>query len=257
MKVTLLMPVLNEIDGLKDTLSHLDRTLVSQALVVDGGSTDGSVEYARSQGCDIVRQTGKGIRQAYLDAFPLIQGAIVVAFSPDGNSDLERLNTAVEKVREGYDMVIVSRYKDWARSQDDTVMTALGNWVFTTLINLLCRSRITDALVMYRAYRKDLIPKIGLQERRSDWWETRIGRYVGWEPQMTVRAACQLGVRIAEIPGHEPPRLVGKTRIRHYRVALSCLYAVVQDWFQWTVVRRKQPSEVEAADIHRKVLPGE
>jgi glycosyltransferase involved in cell wall biosynthesis len=232
MRVTLLMPVLNEAAGMKEILPQIDRTLIDQLLVIDGGSTDDSVAYARSQGCLVVKQTGKGVRQGYLDAFAQVTGEIVIAFSPDGNSDVKQLGPLVGKMEEGYDLVIVSRYTGGAKSQDDTVMTAFGNWAFTTLINLLGGARMTDAMVIYRAYRRDLIPRLKLDEPRSPWWEKRIGRYVGWAPQMSTRATCQK-LRIGEIPGDEPPRVEGVTRIRHYRVALSCFYAVVQDWIYW------------------------
>lgn len=232
MSVTLLMPVINELEGLREIMPHVDRGLITQVLVIDGGSTDGSFEYSKSRGWDVIRQSGKGVRQAYLDAFPHIKGEIVISFSPDGNSDVARLGPLVDKMREGYDMVIVSRYTDGAKSQDDTAMTAFGNWAFTFLVRLLGNCRITDAMVIYRAYRKELIPRLRLNNLRSPWWEKHVGRYVGWEPQLSIRSACR-GVRLGEIPGDEPPRIAGITRIHHYRVALSCFYAVVQDWIQW------------------------
>lgn len=242
-KVTLLVPTLNEIDGMKRILPQVDHSLFDQILVVDGGSKDGSPEYATQCGYDVVRQKRAGMRQAYLEAYPLIRGDVVITFSPDGNSLPEYLPGLVAKMREGHDMVIVSRYKDWAKSEDDTFMTGLGNLAFTTLINMAGTFRYTDSMVIYRAYRKDLIPRIGLLEARSPWWERHIGRYVSWEPQMSVRTA-RLRVRIAEIPGNEPLRVAEQSRIRHYRVALSCLYAVIEDWVFWrprkSALRRKR-----------------
>ena len=66
----------------------------------------------------------------------------------------------MEKIHEGADLVIASRYLAGAKSEDDDLMTGFGNWVFRTLINLLLNPqrgtlRLTDPLVMLRAHRKD------------------------------------------------------------------------------------------------------
>jgi glycosyltransferase involved in cell wall biosynthesis len=50
MKVTLLALTLNEIDGVKAILPQIPRDLIHQLLVVDGGSTDGTIEWVRQHG---------------------------------------------------------------------------------------------------------------------------------------------------------------------------------------------------------------
>ena len=64
-------------------------------------------------------------------------------------------------------MVIVSRYAPGARSYDDDMVTGFGNWLFTTLINLLHGARYTDAMVMYRAIKKELISDLALDKESS------------------------------------------------------------------------------------------
>ena len=60
-------------------------------------------------------------------------------------------------MKEGYDLVIGSRYLDDAVSDDDTWLTGFGNWLFTKTINLLHGGNYTDAMVIYRSYRTKLI----------------------------------------------------------------------------------------------------
>lgn len=112
MKVTLLVPTWNEYESMVQIMPQVNRSWVHQILVVDGGSTDGTIEYSRSQGYDVHVQTKKGLRQAYAEALEFITGDVVITFSPDGNSLAERIPALIEKMREGYDMVIVSRYID-------------------------------------------------------------------------------------------------------------------------------------------------
>lgn len=127
MKFTLLVMTLNEIDGMKAIMPRVDRGWFEQILVVDGNSTDGTIEWARENGYEVIVQTKPGFRFAYNEALPHIRGDFVITFSPDGNSIPELLPDLISKMGEGYDMVIASRYLDGAQSQDDDIVTAFGN----------------------------------------------------------------------------------------------------------------------------------
>src|SRR5262245_36265878 len=119
MKVTLLALTLNEIDGVQVILPRIPGGLVDQLLVVDGGSTDGTVEWCRAQGYPVHVQRRPGIRFAYFEAMPLVEGDVIVSLSPDGNCDPAALPRLLAKMRDGYDLVIASRYLDGAKSEDD------------------------------------------------------------------------------------------------------------------------------------------
>ena len=236
MTSTLVVPVLNELRGLKAVMPRLPA--LDQILVVDGGSTDGSVEWCLRQGYEVVVQRRPGLRAALAEAWNKARGDVLVTFSPDGNSDPARVAPLLQAMAAppGPDMVIVSRYLDWARSDDDTPLTWLANRFFTSWINRLFGGRYTDALVMFRAYRRDLPERLGLLAERSPAWERHIGRYVSWEPMLSIRAA-RAGCRLAEIPGDEPPRvghghvgwLLPESRIRHVRVGLAMAWLVMEE----------------------------
>ena len=103
---TLLIPTLNEIDGMKVIMPQIQRDWVDQILILDGGSTDGTIEYARDNGYEVYVQQQRGIRHAYVEALPLVRGEILITFSPDGNSLAEAIPPLLDKMEEGYDMVI-------------------------------------------------------------------------------------------------------------------------------------------------------
>ncbi len=171
--VTLLIPVLNEAQAMRKILPQIPKGSCDQILVVDGGSTDDSADYARSLGFDVYTQKERGLRAAYAEGIAQATGDIVVTFSPDGNSMAEKIPVLIAKMREGYDMVIVSRYKDNAKSQDDDMLTAFGNWMYTAAINFLFRAQYTDSLVMFRAYRRDILQELKMTEtiRILEWGE--------------------------------------------------------------------------------------
>ena len=240
MRVTLVMPALNEIAGLRWVLPRIPREGIDQILVIDGGSSDGTVEYALEHGCEVHRQIQPGLRLAYIEAYEKIKGDVIVTFSPDGNSVPEVLPALIQEMTKGYDMVIVSRYLREATSYDDTALTRLGNHVFTGIVNLLFGTRYTDAMVMYRAYKRSVPNDLGITRVRSPRYERLIGRYISWEPSLSVRCGKRK-LKIAEIPGDEPRRigdeergrvLLPSSRIQHFKPGLACLYMFLDEFLR-------------------------
>lgn len=209
-KITLLLPTKNEIIGMKVILPLIDREWIDEILVVDD-SADGTLEYALSQGCKAIRQTSKGLSGAYFDGVAQAVGDVIITFSPDGNSLPELIPPLIAKMREGYDMVIVSRYLPGAFSEDDDVVTAFGNWLFTKMVNVMFGGNYTDSLVMFRAWRKDAFRFVEFNSGRA-----------GPDIHMTIIAAKQK-LRVTEIPGDEPIRIGGKRKMQPLLNGLSIL----------------------------------
>lgn len=197
MKVTLLVPTVNEIEGMKAVMPKVKKEWVDEILVIDGGSNDGTFEYAQAQGYRAVRQQSKGLTNSYLEALKLTDSDIMIPFSPDGNSVPEIIPALIEKIKEGYDMVIVSRYLDGAKSEDDDPVTAFGNWMFTAMINLCFGGRYTDTLVMFRAWKREILETFRIDTSRA-----------GIEPQLAIQCAKKK-LKVCEIPGDEPKRIGG------------------------------------------------
>lgn len=233
MKVSLLIPTYNEIIGMREIMPKIKKEWYDQLLVVDGGSTDGTIEYCKEQGYPVLLQRQKGLRYAYIEAIPHIVGDIMITFSPDGNSMPELIPPLVEKMRQGYDMVIASRYAKGAKSYDDDAVTAFGNWMFTRLINLIFRANYTDTLVMFRAYKTSLIHDLGLDRDVNYSFEERLFRTrVGMEPLLCIRCAKRR-LKIGEIPGDEPPRLGGQRKLQIIQYGAAHLVQILREIFYW------------------------
>ena len=136
-------------------------------------------------------------------------------------------------MNEGYSMVIVSRYAGGAKSYDDDPITAFGNWMFTTFINILHGSRYTDAMVMFRAYKRHLVEDLDLDKDSSYSYVERLYRTkISWEPLLSVRAAKKK-LRCADIPGDEPPRIGGERKLKIVKWGLAYLTQVIIEKFAW------------------------
>ena len=234
MKVTLLIPVLNEIVGMKAIMPQIKREWVDQILFIDGQSTDGTLDYIKEHGYEYVVQQKKGMRNAYMESLPYMKGDVILTFSPDGNSVVEKIPECIAKMKEGdYDMVIVSRYAQGAKSEDDDPITAFGNWMFSTSISLFHGHRYADAMVIYRAFKKKLISDLDLDKDSSYAFEEKLFKTnVSWEPLMSIRAAKRK-LKIAEIPGDEPARIGGERKLQVLRWGAVFLFQNIREVFVW------------------------
>jgi len=232
-KTTLLALTLNEIDGVRAIMPQIDRAWVDQIIIVDGGSTDGTIEWARENGFDVYVQKKKGIRNAYLEILPMVQGDVILSLSPDGNCPAAAIPAILDKMREGYDMVIGSRYLGDAKSEDDDIITAFGNWLFTRTVNILHRGTYTDAMVIYRAFKKSIVYELDLDREESYRLPERMfGTNISWEPLMSVRA-LKAHMRIAEVAVGEPPRIGGKRKLQIFRWGAAFYFQFWYELFFW------------------------
>lgn len=233
MKVTLLVMTWNEIDGMRAIMPKIKKEWVDQIIVVDGGSKDGTIEWAKDQGYEVYVQRKSGFRNAYNEVMPLIIGDVILTFSPDGNSIPELIPPLIQKMRQGYDMVIVSRYLGEAKSTDDDFITGFGNWLFTKTINLLHGGHFTDAMVIYRAYKKNLVYDLELNDDRAYRAAERLFRtQISWEPLLSVRAAKRK-LKVTEIPGDEPPRIGGERKLQVLRWGGAYYFQFFREKFFW------------------------
>lgn len=226
MKITLFIPTFNEIKGVKAIMPMIKKEWVDEILIIDGHSTDGTKEYLEDCGYKVITQKRPGFLAAWWQGFETATGDVIIPFSPDGNSVPEAIPVLIDKIKEGYDMVIASRYKDEAKSEDDTWMTGLGNFMFTKIINLLFGGHYTDALGMYRAFRKELIISLKLDNNKNEIFEVLL----------SIRAAKRK-LKIAEIPADEPPRVDKEDSRAHpgilgkFKGGLKMISIIIKEFF--------------------------
>lgn len=220
MTVSIVVFEINEIDGMRAMMPLIKKEWYDQLIVVDGGSTDGTLEYCRENGYDVFVQKDRGVGAALQEAFARCTGDIVIIYAPDGSFEPHQIPIIVEHIKNGVDIVNVSRYYGGTKSLDDTVYTAFGNWVFTKFANLFTSFRFTDFLYTYIGFKKELLLKLGVNEN------------IITVMQIMMLRAIKRGYNLIEIPGVENQRIGGDVKVKKIRTAWIIFKTIIAEYFR-------------------------
>jgi glycosyl transferase family 2 len=168
LEVSVVIPCLNEADGIAGVVTEAraaleDAGIHGEVLVVDNGSEDASATLAREAGATVIEELRRGYGSAYLAGLAAAQGRYIVMADADGTYPLDRIGDFVDRLRGGADIVIGSRFKGTIeRGAMPWPNRFIGNPLLTGMLNVLFRSRVSDAHCGLRALRRDAIPTLKL-----------------------------------------------------------------------------------------------
>jgi glycosyltransferase involved in cell wall biosynthesis len=223
MKLTLCLLTWNEVLGCQQDVPRLERARFEEVYAVDGGSTDGTVEYLQSQRVPVYQQDRPGYNNAYLSAFRRCGTDALILFHPKGTIDPKATLEFRQPLEEGYDLVIASRLIPGSMNEEDLRILKPRKW-FVMGVAVAARvlwkregNMIWDVLHGCRAMRKDSFFAIEpLQDRLSI------------DLEMVVRSYRKRLKRI-EFPVHETPRCYGETHFRAFPTGPLMLQYLVQE----------------------------
>ncbi len=188
--VSLIIPALNEEKSIGSVLQAIPKNLVGEIIVVDNGSTDRTVEFARQGGASVVTENARGYGAACLAGISsLSENCEIVAFVDADFSDFpEDLGQILQPIVSGKaEMVIGTRTVDREARKALTPQQRYGNWLATTLVKIFFGKSYTD-LGPFRAIRRDALERLKMTDRNF-----------GWTIEMQIKAA-QKKLRVTEVP---------------------------------------------------------
>ena len=192
--VSVVMPCLNEARTLATCIEKAHQALrdsgfTYEIVIGDNGSSDGSQEIARQHGARVVDVPQRGYGRAYQGAIAASRGRVLVMGDSDDSYDFLAIRAFIEKVDEGYDLVMGSRFKGGIEpGAMPPLHRYLGNPVLTFILNLLFHTRISDAHCGMRAFTRAAYERMALKTAGMEF-----------ASEMIIRSA-QEGLRIGEIP---------------------------------------------------------
>lgn len=167
MKVIITIPAYNEEKTIGSVINEID-TVMSKTnydygiQVLDDGSRDKTAELAKKAGAIVVSNPRNlGLAETFqreLESCLKLKADIIVHTDADGQYPPEYIPKLINKIEEGYDLVLGSRFR--GKIIDMPLAKRLGNRAFSRVISSLIRQKITDSTTGFRAFTKDLASKI-------------------------------------------------------------------------------------------------
>jgi glycosyltransferase involved in cell wall biosynthesis len=214
--VSVVIPAKNEAANIPWVLARVP-SWVDEIIVVDGLSTDGTLEVARECVPDVIAvhemRPGKGA--AVRAGFTAARGEIIVMLDADGSMDPAEIDRFVRAIEDGADLAKGSRRLSGGGSADLTTLRDLGNRALLAIANTMFGVRFSELCYGYMAMRRSRVDELGLV---ADGFEI--------ETEIVVRSVVS-GLAVSEVPSFEAPRRAGASNLNVVRDGLRILATLV------------------------------
>lgn len=216
MKLSVVIPCLNEADTLQACLQKAQAGLArskfeGEIIVADNGSTDRSVEMAKTAGAKVVPVAVRGYGAALMGGIAVANGEWILMADADDSYDFGEIPKFIDKMTEGYDLVQGCRLPSGGGKVAAGAMPWshrwIGNPLFSFLARLWFRAPIHDVYCGMRSFRKNFYQSLDLQCTGMEF-----------ATEMIIKASLRQG-RIAEVPItlHKDGRIAHPSHLRTFR----------------------------------------
>ena len=247
MKVALCLLTWNELEGCKADVPRLPLDGFDEVYAVDGGSTDGTVEYLESQGISVREQQLRGYNGAIISCRLEATADAVVLFHPKGTIEPSVITDLLARLRAGDGLVVASRLAKEGVNEEDSKLLKPRKWFVVGLAlvaSILFRRKgpiLWDVLHGVRAFSVDAFDAMELRKTG-----------LAADLEMVVRS-YRLNIQRSEVPAIETPRIAGET---HF-AALPTGWKLLK-YLGWEIRRGKPTAEAKrkaASSIEVKAQP--
>ena len=172
--IRVIIPALNEQNAVGKVIDDLPKTMISEVIVVDNGSSDNTPEVAAKAGATVLKEERKGYGSACLCGIEYInqltETTEIVVFIDADYSDFpgQLVDIVHPIIKDGYDLVIGSRNLGEKEKGSMTVAQVFGNWLATRLLKLIYGVNFTD-LGPFRAIKMESLNAIGMKDVNYGW----------------------------------------------------------------------------------------
>jgi glycosyltransferase involved in cell wall biosynthesis len=230
--VSAVICTLNEAENLRHVLPFIPSS-VDEVVLIDGHSTDATVDVARRLRPDIVvhQQPGKGKDVAMQYGVQKATGDIVVMLDADGETDPAEMDKFLAPLLQGYDLAKGTRFAHGYKNKP--FKRVFGNWTIAMTCNVLFFKRYSDLCSGYTAFWKDAAEDAGL-------WKAN-----GWlyEPRIIARA-LRNGLRVIEVEHRSLGRISGQSRLPNWRQGLNSIRYILIERLRPPRSRKKKRAPI-------------
>jgi glycosyltransferase involved in cell wall biosynthesis len=230
--VSVVMPTLNESRNLPLVLPYLPLDWIDEVILVDGRSTDDTVDIAHRllPTIKVVMEHKPGKGAAMRAGFAAASGDILITMDADGSNDPREIPRFIQKLLEGADFVKGSRFAPGGGTTDMPRYRKWGNSALKSLVNFLFNSSYTDLCYGYHAFWRHCLPAI--DGTIENGFEVDTAIYV---------RVLRERLRIVEVPSFEGYRFYGVGKLQTIPDGFRVLFTILHEWLNSCTARRHDP----------------
>ena len=213
--LTLVIPAKNESESLPKVLSELIDYNIKKIVVIPSNDLK-TREAIKNFDCKILSQTGVGFGNALIQGINSVETKYFCIFNADGSFNPIYLSKLKQKLDLDQDFVFCSRYESDGGSEDDTILTYIGNKIFTAICNLLFKLKITDVLFTYVMGTTNLFKNLDIKFNDFSFCV-----------ELPIKAK-QKKYRLANLPSVERSRIAGVKKVNEFKDGFLILISIIR-----------------------------
>ena len=217
--LTLLIPAKNEAESLPEVLKELEAFGYSTVIILHQSDLK-TIEAISHLNVKIVFQKNFGYGDALITGINEINTELFCIFNADGSFKPGEIKDLMIKLEtNNLDFVFGSRYNKNAKSDDDTIITLVGNYIFSTIGKIFFRLNINDILYTFVLGKTNKARELNLNSKDF-----------GFCVELPIKANKKL-MKLSTITSHERPRIAGKKKVNAFKDGFLILLKMIRLFF--------------------------
>ena len=215
--LTLIIPAKNEKESLPKVLTELGNKYKIKVVLKENDYE--TIEAIKNFNIEVIKQSGEGFGNALIEGINATDTKYFSIFNADGSFEPKELDFMMNKIEEGYDFIFGSRYMKSSGSEDDTIITYVGNKIFTLLGNIFFKLKISDILYTFVIGNTNRAQRLNL-----------ISNDFSFCVELPIKAKRQNN-KLISTPSFERKRIAGKKKVNAFKDGLMILIKMIKLFF--------------------------
>tara|TARA_B100000780_G_C21042317_1_gene418285 strand:- start:172 stop:837 length:666 start_codon:yes stop_codon:yes gene_type:complete len=218
--LTLIIPAKNESESLPRVLTEIKDYDCSVIIILESSDIE-TINAAKNFNCKIVHQSDKGYGNALIEGINSVDTEYLCIFNADGSFNPKYLNEMLNTCSNNLDFVFASRYMNEGGSDDDTLLTKVGNFIFSGIGNIFFSLNLSDILYTFLLGKTASFKKLNLQSKDFCLCV-----------EIPIKAKKN-GMNFLDMPSYERERIAGKKKVNEFRDGLKILIYMIRSFFKF------------------------
>ena len=218
--LTLIIPAKNEKESLPKVLDELRNFNLKKNVILEA-SDRLTIESIKDYDCEIIYQDSKGYGDALKKGIEKVNTEFFCIFNADGSFDPKELDVMIKKLKnDKCDFVFASRYEKDCGSDDDTLITFIGNYIFTFLGKIFFKLGITDILYTFVMAKTSCAKNLKLTSKDFSFCV-----------ELPIKAK-RANYKICTSKSFERSRIAGEKKVNAFKDGIKILFSMIKLFFR-------------------------